>query len=122
VVSAGTLVALGGAGALGAVGRAVLDELVTRRASPPWGTAVVNLLGSLLAGVAAGLVVRGSLDGPLATIVLVGFLGSFTTFSTWMVETVSLASERRHAAAIGSVATLLAGAGAAWLGVLVGGA
>lgn len=59
-------------GALGAPARYLLDRAMPR----PWGIVVVNLLGSLLAGVVAGA-------APAAQVFLaVGLLGSFTTAST----------------------------------------
>ena len=63
-------VALGGA--VGAPARYLLDSAVPR----PWGTVVVNLLGSLLAGVVAGAAPAGQV------FLAVGLLGSFTTAST----------------------------------------
>jgi CrcB protein len=76
-VSPELAVALGGA--LGAPARYLLDVVVPR----PWGTAAVNLLGSLLAGVVAGA-------APTEQVFLaVGLLGAFTTASTlaWDVLT-----------------------------------
>lgn len=59
-------------GALGAPARYLLDA----RVRSPWGTVVVNLLGSLLAGVVAGAA------PPAQVFLAVGLLGSFTTAST----------------------------------------
>jgi len=70
---------------LGAVCRYALDRLVTRGAFP-LGILLVNLLGSLLAGVVAGLA-----PGPLAVRLLaVGLLGGFTTASTLAVDVLRL--------------------------------
>jgi len=70
--------------ALGAVSRYGLMAGFERRFDRgiPWGTAVVNLTGALALGLLVGA------DPSNATIRLVGagFLGSFTTFSSWMVE------------------------------------
>lgn len=73
----------------GAVGRygvmAGLEGRLDR--GVPWGTAVVNLLAALLLGLLAG-------TGPAENTVRLlgaGFLGSFSTFSTWMVEGIFLA-------------------------------
>ena len=80
--------------AVGAVCRWALDRALTRGAFP-LGILVVNLLGSLLAGVVAGLA-----PGPLAVSVLaVGLLGGFTTASTLAADLLRLdaAGDRRGA-------------------------
>lgn len=83
------------AGALGAWARYEAAGWVQRRMGSkwPWGTAAVNLagavaLGLLVAAEQADLVVQGWL-----TVMGTGFCGAFTTFSTWMVETVHLSGE-----------------------------
>ena len=75
-------------GALGAVSRFQLDSLVSSRLPSdfPLGTLAVNLSGSLGLGVLVGVVVPHRASLLLAT----GFAGGFTTFSTWMVESVRL--------------------------------
>ena len=80
-------------GGLGAVARFLLDGAVTRRtASPvPLGTLAVNLSGALLLGVLAGT----TLDHDAELLLGAALLGSYTTFSTWMLETVELGRARR---------------------------
>src|SRR5262249_13943479 len=80
---------IGAAGALGAVSRHLLESLVNRHWGDafPWGTFVVNVSGSLAIGVLVGLFAH-RLDVPLwlqagAT---VGFLGAYTTFSTFELQ------------------------------------
>ena len=92
-------------GGLGAVARYALDAGVMRRAGAAfhWGTLAVNLTGT----VALGLLVRAGTGGAVSTLVAVGFLGAFTTFSTWMLETVELARRGRRAAAVLNVAASL---------------
>lgn len=70
--------------ALGAVGRYGLMAGFERRfdRGVPWGTAVVNLLGSF----ALGLLIGADPSNTTLRLVGGGFLGSFTTFSSWMVE------------------------------------
>lgn len=53
----------------------------------PWGTALVNVIGALLLGMLIGSDPSSSAGRLLGA----GFLGSFTTFSTWMVEGVFIA-------------------------------
>lgn len=90
-------VALGGA--IGAPLRYLLDTWVTRRAAGPgavrafpWGLLVVNVLGSLAAGV-----VVAATTGDLRTLLLVGLCGAFTTFSGYGWETTRLWSLHRSA-------------------------
>lgn len=113
------LVAL--AGAAGAVCRYVVDYAVGRRwgAALPWGTLAVNVTGSFLFGLVAGVAGR-SLPGEAELVLAVGFCGAYTTFSTHMTETAWLALEgRRTAAALGVLGSLAAGVAAATLGLAV---
>lgn len=77
------------AGGVGALARYAVTAWVQRGAGArfPAGTAAVNLAGSFAFGVAAGALEFGTIGFALAA----GFLGGFTTFSTWMVETLRLA-------------------------------
>jgi fluoride exporter len=109
-------------GGLGAVARFELDGLVQGRLDTefPFGTLVVNGLGSLLLGLLVGL---GVTDDALL-LAGVAALGSFTTFSTWMLETHRLAEDGDGALALvnvlGSIAIDLVAAGTGWaLGALV---
>jgi CrcB protein len=71
----------------------------------PWGTLAVNLTGCLIAGLAFGLFEsRWGLSGEARTIVFIGFLGAFTTFSGFMLETTELA---RDAQWLGAAANLV---------------
>ncbi len=111
------LVALGAA--VGAAARWLVDRSVQSRHTSvfPWGTFVVNVLGSLLLGVLLGA--RSAPD--LVLVLGTGFCGGFTTFSTFSFETVVLAGEGRAAVARGYVlASLAAGLGAAYLGWWLG--
>lgn len=78
------------AGAAGALARYGLSGLAHRwwGAAFPWGTLTVNLIGCLLLGVLAELARQtGWLSPELRTAIGIGFLGSFTTFSTFGLET-----------------------------------
>ena len=103
-------------GGLGAVARFELDGLVQGRLDTelPFGTLVVNGLGSLLLGLLIGLHLTES-DLLLAG---VATLGSFTTFSTWMLETQRLAEDGEGGLAlanvIGSIALGLVAAALGW--------
>lgn len=89
------------AGALGAVARFGTGRLIARITGlgAPWGVMGVNLLGAFLVGLVAGLALG---HGPFLVLAL-GFLGSYTTFSTWMVETEMLVEGRRYTAALVNV-------------------
>lgn len=83
------LVALGGA--LGATLRYLVTSWVQQRVDFfPWGTLVVNLLGSFLIGVVLELTVRGFLSSQARLFLAVGLLGGFTTFSSFSWETLAL--------------------------------
>lgn len=78
------------AGALGTLSRYALSGLVQRLCGErfPWGTWVVNGLGCFLFGVIWALAEeRLVLGGEIRFIVLTGFMGAFTTFSTFAFET-----------------------------------
>lgn len=79
------------AGGVGASARFVLDGWIRSRwpTVMPWGTWVVNLLGSLALGLVTGSVLSGA-DPSWHLVGGTGFLGGFTTFSTASVETVRL--------------------------------
>lgn len=86
-------VAVGLAAALGAVSRYLLDQVVQHRhdQSFPWGTFIINVSGSLLLGVITGLAVHHGLPAAPTTIVGVGFIGGYTTWSTYLWESLALA-------------------------------
>ena len=75
------LVAIGGA--VGSVLRYLLSGINT---SFPWGTFAVNILGSLLIGLLVGLVSKGVLSPEMKLLMVTGFCGGFTTFSTFANE------------------------------------
>lgn len=113
-------VALGGA--LGAVGRMLVGQGVTAvmGARLPWHTFSVNVLGSAALGfLVAGIGLRAPASaGTLNPFLAVGFLGAFTTFSTFELEIWNLLSAGRTGAAIGYAAlSLLLGLGALALGI-----
>ena len=87
------LMIAGAAGALCRYGFAGIVQSATG-ARFPWGTLAVNLTGCLIAGLAFGLFEgRWGLSGEARAIVFIGFLGAFTTFSGFMLETAELARD-----------------------------
>ncbi len=99
---------------VGAPARYVVDLLVRwwLRSGPddlPWGTALVNLVGSFVIGVVAGATL-GAPSSPAVALVGTGFCGALTTFSALSVETVRLVETGRAAAAAAyALGSLVAG-------------
>jgi fluoride exporter len=107
------------AGAAGAVLRFVVDGHVLARSGGrlPWGTALVNLSGAFVLGIIAG----AAPGHALTLIVGTGFLGAYTTFSTWMLESLLLGESGRVNAAVVNVAgQLVVGLAVAALGFGLG--
>lgn len=99
------LILLAIAGALGSLARYALGLLARQVAGPqfPWGTWVVNLLGCLFFGWVVARYDRSLVSDETRLILLVGFAGAFTTFSTLAFDTVALAREGRWSAAIANM-------------------
>lgn len=108
------------AGGLGAATRFVVDGVLRRRL-PVVPTLVVNVSGSLLLGLLAGLALRDAVPGSVVAVLGTGFLGGYTTFSTASAESVRLLAERRFASAVvTSVGMLVLSVAACAAGVAVG--
>ncbi|MER7607134.1 fluoride efflux transporter CrcB [Nocardioides sp. NPDC127503] len=115
------LVVLGGA--IGAPARYLTDLYVKEwtGADFPWGTMVVNAVGSLVLGLLAGAAASGVLPGWVLTVAGTGFCGALTTFSTFSYETVRLAENGRwRSAALNVLGSLAVGTAAVSLGWLIG--
>ena len=113
--------ALALAGAVGTLARAGLTTAAIRLTGTgwPWGTFAVNVLGALAFGAIVGLTrSRTSLPTGLDTVLLVGLLGGFTTFSSYAFQAVELAVAGRHAAAAAYVVgSNVVGLLAVWVGL-----
>ena len=117
-----TVAALVIAGALGAVSRFWLDSSIKSRWSTtiPWGTWLINVTGSLLLGLLAGLVTYHSMPAEIQAVIGTGFCGGYTTFSTASFETVRLIEQRRiRASLLYAVASVVASAGACGVGLAI---
>jgi CrcB protein len=93
-------------GALGTIARAELAALVERWVSGaafPWGTVTVNLVGSLLFGIVWAAAAGHARAADVRLAALTGFMGAFTTFSTFMFDTGQLAEASRFGAAAGNL-------------------
>jgi CrcB protein len=93
-------------GGIGSVLRFVVDRAVARRVarSFPFGTLAVNISGAFLLGFLGGL----ALSKDAALVVGTGFVGAYTTFSTWMLETHRLGEERQTWTALANVVVSVA--------------
>lgn len=116
------LLLVGGGGFLGSVSRYLLGGWVHRWtgvAGFPVGTLAVNLLGCLAIGWLAGLAeARQVLTAEVRLFLLIGFLGGFTTFSSFGWETLSMARGGETLPALGNAGLNLAGGlGAVWVGL-----
>ncbi|AHH95171.1 fluoride efflux transporter CrcB [Kutzneria viridogrisea] len=102
------LVVLGAA--VGAPLRYLLDRAVQSRHDTafPWGTVLINVIGSFVLGVLVGL--GSALPGGLLALLGTGLCGAFTTFSTFSYETVRLLESRSYFYALLNV-LISAGAG-----------
>lgn len=118
------LLLIGLAGALGALARYGLGGLVQRYAGVtfPWGTFMVNIIGAFLFGFIWSLVEqRLVISVETRVIILSGFLGAFTTFSSFMFETSSLIGEAQWGLAVlNVVGQIILGLTAMFLGLAAG--
>jgi CrcB protein len=118
------LVALGGA--VGSVLRYEVGAFVLHRAGTsnfPYGTFTVNVAGCLIAGLLVGLGEHFQfLTAQVRLLVFTGFLGGFTTFSAFGVETIALV-ERGEWAIAGTyvLASVACGLAALWVALKLGG-
>ena len=112
------------AGSLGTLCRYGLSGLMQRLTGSlfPWGTISVNIIGCLLFGLVwSVLEERVHLSSEMRVIILTGFMGAFTTFSTFMFETGQLLKESQYLLALGNVGLQnIVGLAALFLGLLLG--
>jgi len=118
------VIAIAAGGALGALLRywvSISVHAVLGRGFP-YGTLVVNVMGSLLMGYLFVLLLeRLAVDAVWRAAILIGVLGGFTTFSTFSVETINLLEQGAFARALLNILlSVTLCVAAAWLGVLWG--
>ena len=115
---------IGLGGFFGAIARYQLDSLVTRhhRSEFPWGTLVVNVSGCFLLGLLFTLSTERLDTNPALRVALtVGFVGAYTTFSTFSLQAVRLTELGQVAQALVYVAvSVVVGILAAWAGMSAG--
>jgi|SRR6516225_4004951 CrcB protein len=101
------IVLLAVAGAIGTLTRYWLGELVQRLCGSgfPWGTLVINVTGCLLFGLIWTMAEDRLVISPQARVVaLTGFMGAFTTFSTFAFETAQMLADAEWLRALGNLA------------------
>jgi CrcB protein len=118
------LILIGLGGFAGAVARYLVDTEIGARVGHafPFGTLVVNLSGSFALGLLVALSAeRGILPADIRGPVLIGFLGAYTTFSTYMLESWRLIETGAIGlAAVNLLGSVALGMGALVLGLVVG--
>jgi CrcB protein len=120
-VSVAVLIGAGLVGGLGAIARFLVDGAVAERLGRdfPYGTLAVNLTGSFALGVLVGAAVAPDVLRLAGT----GFIGAYTTFSTWALETHRLGEDgRARHGALNLLVSLMLGVALAWAGRGLGGA
>lgn len=113
-------IAVGVVAGVGAVCRYVTDQVISHRHDSvfPVGTFTINVVGSFVLGLSTGLAAHHGLSTTAAAVIGSGFCAGFTTFSTWMWETIALAEiGAALEASINAVASLVVGLAAAGLGL-----
>jgi len=122
--TATTWLAVAAGGALGSLARFWLAAVMTALTGPhfPWGTLLINVLGSTVIGLVAGATMvpaRVAMHPDVRVFLMVGICGGFTTFSAFSLQTLELlqAGELWSAAGYiaGSVVFCMAAVWAGWL-------
>ena len=118
------LVLIGLGGFAGAISRYLVDGFVSDRTggSFPWGTLAVNATGSFALGLLFAMTTeRAILPADIRGPVMIGFIGAYTTFSTYMLESWSLIETGSYGAAIANLGgSLLIGLAAVAAGLVLG--
>lgn len=104
-----TWLAVAVGGALGSLARFWLAAIMTMLTGPrfPWGTLFINVLGSFIIGLVAGLTAvpaRVGMHPDVRVFLMVGICGGFTTFSAFSLQTLELLQSGEVASALGYIA------------------
>jgi fluoride exporter len=113
---------IGIAGIAGSICRLLLSRSFSTLAanSFPWGTFACNMIGSFLLGLLSFILLR-SLTDRLRLAINTGFIGSFTTFSAFSIETVRLLEDHAYGIAFGyAMASLWGGLACCYTGIRLG--
>lgn len=117
---------IGAAGFLGTILRYWVDGWISRLTAGgfPWGTFAINVSGCFLIGLLTTILSERVIPHPTVRIaVTFGFIGSYTTFSTFAYETLhQLQNGATKLALVNVICSVILGIGAAWVGVVAGSA
>ena len=118
------LLLIGLGGFAGAISRYVVDGFVADRTAGafPWGTLAVNLTGSFVLGLVFAMTAeRAILPADIRGPVMIGFIGAYTTFSTFMLESWVLIENGSYVPAIANLGgSVLLGLAAVFVGLTLG--
>jgi CrcB protein len=118
------LLLIGLGGFAGAISRYLVDGWVTDRTAGafPWGTLAVNLTGSFVLGLLFAMTAeRAILPAEIRGPVMIGFIGAYTTFSTFMLESWVLIEDGSYTTAVANLGgSVLLGLVAVVAGLTVG--
>lgn len=119
-----TVLAVALASALGGLARYGVGGALARRmpASFPWETFVINVTGAFILGLLFTVFTERVGAAPwVRAATMIGFLGSYTTFSTWTLESYRLLEDGAYGLALANLfGSLALGLGATYAGVVVG--
>jgi len=106
-------------GFLGSIARYGVSYLLAHYYSPiPWPTFIVNILGSLLIGILIGF--QNRMDSIVSLLLITGFCGGFTTFSTFSLENLDLLKDGMYLKGIGyMLSSLLLGLISVYIGIIL---
>ena len=118
------LILIGLGGFAGAISRYLVDGMVSERTAGafPWGTLAVNATGSFILGLLFAMTTeRAILPAEIRGPVMIGFIGAYTTFSTYMLESWVLVENGSYGPAIANLGgSMLVGLAAVAAGLLIG--
>ena len=103
-----SILLVAGAGAVGAVARYLVVSLAAWQELTPWGTFAVNVIGCFAIGVVIAAASEAEwFESYGRNLLIIGFLGAFTTFSAFSMDTLQLADDGKlHLAVIYAVLTV----------------